>query len=372
MAAERMRFETAVMQAPVAVAVFTGPDHVVRVANRRWLALGNPIDAVGRPLREILPEAARGGFLSALAEVCATGAPRELLEQAIPHTCPDGSVETRFYNVAYQPLRSAGGVVTDVIAAISDVTCQVTSRRAVEEARAAAEQASRAKDDLLRVVSHELRTPLTPILALAEALAKGQGGEPERLRHGLDIILANARAEARIIDDLIDVSSFAAGKVHLTARSVELGPIVEACVDEARPAAAAKGVALETEIAPETRLPGDAGRLAQAVRHVLSNALKFTPRGGRIAVNVTRANGDVCLRVHDTGKGIPPSELAHVFDALRTGDASLKRAHGGLGLGLCLVRHIVEAHGGRVWAESAGEGCGATLVVELRAEARPP
>ncbi len=368
--ADRRSFETAIMQAPVAIAVYAGPDHIVRIANPRWLALGHPTQAVGRPVREILPEAARDRILSVLAEVCAEGEPRDLKEQMIPRTRPDASTEARFYNIAYQPRCVAGGVVTDIISAVSDVTEQVEARRVVEEARALAEQASRAKDELLRTVSHELRTPLTPILGFAEALKRKQGIQPDELHRVLDVILRSAREEARLVDDLIDVSEIVAGTMRMEMRPVNLGSIARACVDEARPAAAAKGVALEASIAPDTMLRGDAGRLAQVTRNILSNALKFTPRGGRVAVEVVRKDDAPCLRVSDTGKGIPASELPHVFEPLRTGDASLKRAHGGLGLGLCLARHIVEAHGGRVWAESAGEGRGATLVAEIRAPAR--
>jgi len=271
----------------------------------------------------------------------------------------------RFYNVAYQPLSAPNGVVTDIIAAISDVTELVRARRAGEEARAAAELASRSKDELLRTVSHELRTPLTPILGFAEALQRRQEVRPEELHRALDVILRNAREEARLVDELIDVSEIAAGSLRMEMRPVELGPIVRACVDEATPAADAKGIALDASVASDTLLGGDAGRLAQAVRTLLSNAIKFTPRGGHVSVEVTRKGGSLRLRVADTGKGIAPGELPHVFELMRARDGSLRRAHGGLGLGLYLVRHVVEAHGGRVWAESDGEGRGATLVAEL-------
>ena len=155
--------------------------------------------------------------------------------------------------------------------------------------------------------------------------------------------------------------------MRMESRAVELGPLVQACVDETRPAAAAKGVRIEASIAPETMLRGDPGRLAQVTRNLLSNALKFTPRGGLVSVEVTREDQALILRVHDTGAGIAPVVLPFVFEPFRTGDASVTRAHGGLGLGLYLARHIVEAHGGTVRAESAGPGHGATLVVALDA-----
>jgi signal transduction histidine kinase len=368
--AERARFEATVMQAPVAVAVYAGPDHVVRLANRRWFALGRGLDCIGKPIREVLPEAARAGALKGLDEVYAKGEPMEVTEFPIPVRRPDGSSETRFINVASQPLVCAGGVVSEIIVAISDVTAQVNARHAVEEARAAAEQASRAKDEFLRMISHELRTPLVPVLALAETLKKDGARDPATISRCLDIILSNARAEARLVDDLIDVSQFVAGAVHLEVDPVDLGTIVQACVDELRLAAAAKPVHLEVRIPPDTVVWGDAGRLSQMVRHLLSNALKFTPYGGTITVEIVRERAALLLCVHDTGAGIPPDQLRSVFEPFQTSDASVKRAYGGLGLGLYLARRIAEAHGGTVWAESDGPGRGATLVAELSAPPR--
>ncbi|MFT3769431.1 MAG: ATP-binding protein [Minicystis sp.] len=358
------------MQAPVAIAVYSGPDHVVRLANRRWLALGPGIDAVGKPLRESVPPGGAADLLSTLDHVYATGEPRELSEQPIPRPRPDGSVETRFCNVAYQPIHGAGGIVTDIIAAVSDETEQVRARHLMEEARAAAEQASRAKDEFLRILSHELRTPLTPLLCWAQSLKRrSHQGEPQLLDRGLDVILTCARAEAHLVDDLLDVSEMIAGKMRFTMQPIELGPLVQACVDEARADAAAKGVALDASIAPETKLDGDAARLQQVVHHLLSNALKFTPRGGLVDVAVTREDGLLTLKVRDTGVGISGRDLGQLFEPFHTGDRSLTRAKGGLGLGLVIARYVVAAHGGTIRAESAGPGHGATFTVDLRAAA---
>src|SRR6185437_8199701 len=236
-----------------------------------------------------------------------------------------------------------------------------------EEARSAAEQASRAKGEFLRIASHELRTPLTPILGWAKLLEHDPHGNPARLERGLDVILSNARLEARLVDDLIDVSQFVAGTMVLEKRPVDLGPLVQACVDEARAAAEAKGVRIEAMVAPDATIWGDAGRLAQVARNLLSNALKFTPRGGAVSVELAGRDGTLTLKVHDTGAGIPLTELPHVFDPFRTVDASITRAQGGLGLGLAIVRYIVEAHGGSVRAESDGPGRGASLIAEIDA-----
>ena len=364
--AERARFESAIMHAPVGVAVLSGPDHVVQLANSLWLCLGLVSDApVGKPLAKVVPVSA-GDVVARLHDVYTTGERCELTEHKVEVKRPDGSAEARFFNVAGAPLRSGEGKVTDIVVTCSDVTREVTARHELEEARAVAERASSAKDDFLRIVSHELRTPLTPILTWAELLWKDHGKDLARLERGLEVILGNVRTEVQLVSDLLDVSEMAAGAITMEMRSVELGPIVAACVDQARTSAAAKGVEVDASIASDTPLVGDAHRLAQATKNLLSNAVKFTPRGGRVHVEVTRGSDTLTLRVRDTGKGIPSGELGWVFDPFRTGDPSTTRAEGGLGLGLSIVRHIVEAHGGNVRAESDGNGKGATLVVELK------
>jgi signal transduction histidine kinase/putative methionine-R-sulfoxide reductase with GAF domain len=369
---ERARFESVVMHAPVAVAVLSGPDHTVRLANPRWLRLGITGDApVGRPLSAVVREAGAPSIFAWLDEVYVTGEPREVTEDSIEHRRAGGAVDTCFYNVAAEPLRGAAGSVTDIVIALFDVTEQVAARRAIEEARAAAEQASRAKDEFLRIASHELRTPLTPILGWAQTLKTSRCRDPDQLERGLDIILASARAEARLVDDLLDVSRIVAGRMPMEMHPVALGPVVQACVDASQPDAAARGVQIEASIPPDTELVGDPVRLQQVAQNLLSNAIKFTPRGGRVHVEITREKGGLTLRVRDTGKGISPGELARVFDPFHTGDSSLTRAEGGLGLGLFIVRHIVEAHGGTVRAESAGPGRGATFVAELVAPTLP-
>ena len=249
-----------------------------------------------------------------------------------------------------------------------DLAHGVTSlraRAALEEAQAAAEQASRAKDDFLRIAAHELRTPLTPILGWAQLLRAGKIKDPAQIAHGLDVILRSTLTEARLVDDLIDVSRIAAGTMSMEMDPVDLAPLVQACVDEIRDAAAIKKVDVEAHTPPDATLVGDARRLRQATRGLLSNALKFTPPGGRVSVELERGRRGLVLAVRDTGKGIPAAELSHVFDRFHSGDPSTTRSEGGLGLGLSIVRHIVEAHGGTVRAESAGRGHVATLVAEL-------
>ncbi|HYV55941.1 MAG TPA: ATP-binding protein [Candidatus Nitrosopolaris sp.] len=245
--------------------------------------------------------------------------------------------------------------------------------RQAQDARLQAEGANRAKDEFLSVVSHELRTPLTPILAWARMLRRG-GFEPGVAARALDVIERNARSQAQLVEDLLDVSRIISGKLRLEVRSLELGSVVEGATEAARPAADAKGIRLVSLLDPSTgQVEGDGERLRQVVANLLSNAIKFTPSGGRVEVRLRRLGGTVVLSVLDTGKGIAPEFLPHLFERFRQADSSSTRSYGGLGVGLAIVRHVVELHGGAVRATSDGEGRGATFTVTLPAtDTRPP
>jgi len=253
---------------------------------------------------------------------------------------------------------------------------------AAETAREAAEAANSAKDQFLSTLSHELRTPLNAVYGWATMLERGQLGA-EQAQRALQIILRNVNAQVRLIDDLLDLSRVASGKLRLAVQPVDLQRVVEEALDGIRPAAAAKNIRLQPVLAsPGGPVSGDPDRLQQVVWNLLSNAVKFTPKGGRVQIQLQRVSSHVELLVSDTGQGIQPDLLPYVFDRLRQGDSSSTRSHGGLGLGLALVRHFVELHGGIVLAESPGEGRGATFVVklplttarpaELAAERTPP
>ncbi|MFL5582291.1 MAG: response regulator [Gemmatimonadaceae bacterium] len=227
------------------------------------------------------------------------------------------------------------------------------------------EAANRAKDEFLATLSHELRTPLTAILGWARLL---RGGNlPEGAAGGaLETIERNAKAQAQLIDELLDVSRIVAGKLRLDTRPVELGRVIEAAVESVRPAARAKNIRLEVELEPlGGPLIGDASRLQQVAWNLLSNAVKFTPEGGRVGVLLRREGPDAQVRVEDTGQGIGAEFLPHVFDRFRQADGSTTRRHGGLGLGLAIARHLVELHGGAISADSEGEGRGASFTVRL-------
>ena len=241
----------------------------------------------------------------------------------------------------------------------------VAAREQAEQATAQAEQANRAKDIFLATLSHELRTPLTAVLGWARMLHEMNLDE-DTARHGLKIIERNAEAQNQLVRDLLDVSRIITGKLRLDTISVDLAPVVESALDSVRQAAEAKGISLgfESGAGPEV-VSGDPDRLQQVVWNLLSNAIKFTPKGGRVGVKLGREESDVLIRVSDTGQGISPEFLPHVFERFRQADGSTTRAHGGLGLGLAVVRHLVEQHGGHVSAESKGEGRGSTFTIRL-------
>ncbi len=237
--------------------------------------------------------------------------------------------------------------------------------RASEDARAAAEKANRAKDEFLATLSHELRTPLTPILGWTVMLRSGTL-DPTSIRRGLEVIERNVRAQTQLIGDLLDVSRIITGKLRLEVSPIAVVPVVEAGVEAVRPSAEAKEIALGLELAAELpAIMGDPDRLQQVVWNLVSNAVKFTPQCGRIDVRLRKEGSCLSLSVTDDGKGIEPEFLPHVFERFRQADSTSTRAHGGLGLGLAIVRHLVELHGGSVQAESAGLGHGSTFTVRL-------
>jgi PAS domain S-box-containing protein len=230
--------------------------------------------------------------------------------------------------------------------------------------RAEAEKANRLKDEFLATVSHELRTPLTAILGWVHMLETGDI-EEKTARHAVNVIRRNALQQQQIVEDILDVARVITGKLRLESELVELTPVVQAALDTIAPAAEAKGLRLRSSLDPEAAVTGDAARLQQVVWNLLANAVKFTPAGGEVRASVARLLTHVRVEVSDTGQGILPEFLPYAFDRFRQADMGTTRQHGGLGLGLSIVRHLVEAHGGNVHAYSAGEGLGATFTVDL-------
>ncbi|MDQ3088782.1 MAG: HAMP domain-containing histidine kinase, partial [Acidobacteriota bacterium] len=235
----------------------------------------------------------------------------------------------------------------------------------VRQARLQAEAANRLKDEFLATVSHELRTPLNAILGWSNMIQTGKANDETKIRAN-EIIYLNAKSQAALIEDLLDVSSIITGKMKLEPHPVKFALVVESAIDTIRSAADAKSIELETNIECEPCIiGGDAQRLQQVVWNLISNAVKFTPEGGKIAVKLENGNSRARLTIKDSGKGIEAEFLPYIFERFRQEDASSTRRHGGLGLGLAIVRHLVELHGGTISAMSAGENLGSTFTIEL-------
>ena len=252
---------------------------------------------------------------------------------------------------------------------VADITERKRSEELVltaeQDARRAAEDANRMKDDFLATVSHELRTPLSAIVGWAQVLREGSMSASD-VQRALSSIDRNARAQSQLISDILDISRIVSGKLRLNVRPVDLTPVVEAALDTVRPSAEAKGIRLQAVLDPGAGpVSGDADRLQQVIWNLLANAIKFTPRNGRVQVRLARVNSHIELRVEDTGVGIGPEFMPHVFELFRQRDGTPSRQHGGLGLGLALVKHLVELHGGSVECASPGEGLGAVFSVKL-------
>jgi PAS domain S-box-containing protein len=321
--------------------------------------------------------------------------PREVVESGWPeHELREATVTGRFVDTGWRVRKDGSMFWANVtITAMRDesgkllgyakLTRDLTERRRVEaielanvereeildaerNARMTAQRATRLKDEFLATLSHELRTPLSAILGWTQVLLKGQAVNPVDQRRAIEVIDRNARAQVQLIGDLLDLSRIMSGKLRLDLQQVAIHDVVQAALDSASPSADAKQIRLVSLLDPARAvINGDAGRLQQVVWNLLTNAIKFTPRGGRVQVLLQRVNSHVELSVSDTGIGIPPSFLPLVFDRFSQRDGSSTRTHGGLGLGLAICKQLVELHGGSIRAASPGEGQGATFSVDL-------
>ncbi|MDT5157419.1 MAG: hypothetical protein QOH51_1776 [Acidobacteriota bacterium] len=280
----------------------------------------------------------------------------EPFEMEFPLKGADGVF--RWFLTRVNPVRDSQGRIARWFGTNTDIDEQ---RRTAEELR----EANRLKDEFLATVSHELRTPLTAILGWAHLLRIGQHDE-KSATNALETIERNARAQGQLIDDLLDVSRIITGNLRLDVRQLDPGSFIEAAIEALRPAAEAKDVRIQKVMdTGVVSVAGDPARLQQVVWNLLSNAIKFNRKGGRVQVRLERIDSHIEIAISDTGAGIKPDFLPHVFERFRQADQKTTRQHGGLGLGLAIVRHLVELHGGTVEAESEGEGQGATFVVHL-------
>jgi PAS domain S-box-containing protein len=352
----------------------TDADLVVRSWNRH-LAEHSGIaaeDAIGQPLVAVVPEIAGRG-LDAHFRAALAGEPRVLSHRFHRYLIParvnqPESAQT----VRIAPLEVNGAIV-GTIAIVEDVSERVATERemrrqieAAETARSVAEEAVRVKDEFLATLSHEIRTPLNAVLGWTKILL-GRQVDRGMLTRALQVIDRNAVAQTRLIDDMLDMARIMSGKLRLEMQPVDLANIAITAIDVVSPAATAKGISLLTKIGTaEPWMMGDADRMQQIVWNLLSNAVKFTESGGRVTLGITREADVLTLYVEDTGRGISAEFLPQMFERFRQADSSSSRRHGGLGLGLSLVRQLVELHGGQVSATSV-EGRGSTFTVSFPA-----
>lgn len=338
------------------------PDGHIFWYNRRWYDYtGTTFEQMeGWGWQSVHDPKALPGVLKSWRAAHVTGEP---WEDTFPLRGKDGTFR-RFLSRA-TPLRDGDGRVLLWFGTNTDIEDQFRYQQERERLLAEAQSANRTMDEFIAVLSHELRTPLTAILGWVR-LMRSPNAPPQDIREGIEVIERNARSQARMVEDLLDLTRINSGNLRLDLRRIDPGDVVLSALGAVAPAAEAKGVHLESSLAPSAgAIDADPVRLEQIVSNLLTNAVKFTPSGGRVLVTMSPEKEAVEIRVADTGQGIAPGFLPHVFDRFRQADSSSTRSHGGLGLGLAIVKQLAELHGGTVRAESPGNGLGSTFVVRL-------
>lgn len=365
-AAEIWRLEQLFQQAPGIIAVLRGPSHIFDIANDAYMSLVGHRDILGKPIREALPELYNQGFFEILDEVYATGKPYFGNEVPVMlQRQSNSALEERFVNFIYQPTRDHRGNISGIFVEGSDVTTTVTAHRALRESENELRAASRRKDEFLAMLAHELRNPLAPI-ATAAALLKLSSSDEERVRKSSDVITRQVEHMTELVDDLLDVSRVTRGLVTLQEEILSVSSLVEGAVEQVRPLIEAKKQSLAVQV-PDTQwlVKGDKTRLIQVFSNILNNAAKYTHEHGRIELNVVADDVHVEVVVEDTGMGISPTLLPYIFNLFTQAERSPDRAQGGLGLGLSLVKSLLELQGGSVSAYNKGLGEGSRFTVWL-------
>lgn len=365
------------VQARLAAIVATSDDAIVSKdlngVVRTWNAAAERIfgwtaaEMIGRPILTILPKDRQDEETHILSRI-RSGQRVDHFETV--RVRKDGRLID--VSVTISPIKDASGTIVGASKIARDITDlkRVLAERerllaSEKSARAEAERASRMKDEFLATLSHELRTPLNAILGWSQLL-RTANLSPADVSQGLDTIARSARAQAQLIDDLLDMSRIISGRLRLDVQRVQLADVVEEAINSVLPAADAKQIRLLRMLDPKAGpINGDPARLQQVVWNLLTNAVKFTPKGGRIQVFLQRVNSHVEITVTDSGQGIAAEAMPHLFERFWQADASSTRHHGGLGLGLAIVRHLTELHGGTVRASSPGPGQGSTFTIEL-------
>jgi PAS domain S-box-containing protein len=324
---ERVNLREVFELAPAFMARLREPNHIFEEANPAYMRLiGEHRQIIGLPAREALPEIEGQGFFELLDEVYRTGKPfmgaevRVLLQRG-------EEIEERFIDFVYQATRNAEGRIDGVFAHGTDVTAQVIARQRIEEQAIELRRASQVKDEFLATLSHELRTPMTAVLGWSRLLRMGLSAPETSV--AIDAIEQAASAQAQLIEDVLDISRVTAGKLTLDSRPVDLCEVAQAAITALHPTAAARKVEILSSLPPAVPpIAGDEGRLQQVIWNLVSNALKFTPKGGTVTVRVMHEGSVVRLTVHDTGKGIDPHFLPHIFEPFRQADSSTTRIEG--------------------------------------------
>jgi len=362
-----------VMNVPVAAAFLAGPRHVFRLANHGYRELTGCADPIGRTYADVCPDDRLGGEIAQLLSKCYTGGRaigRD--EYRIDMTRTDGAFEPRYFSFQFKPARSDTGDVDGVIAVAVEVTEQVRNRERLEKSHAERERllfelerASRAKDEFLAMLGHELRNPLSPIVTALQLMRMRSDGETS---HEQSIIARQVEHLVRLVDDLLDVARLTRGKIELRRRTVEVSDVLTHAVEMASLLLEQRNHRLTVEAEQGLVWSVDAARMAQVVSNLLTNAARYTAVGGDVHLAASReADDTIVISVRDNGIGITEKMLPRVFDLFFQGKRNLDRAEGGLGIGLALVKNLVELHGGRVSASSAGPGRGSEFTIRVPA-----
>jgi len=346
-------------QAPSFTAVLKGPELIVALTNKAYMHLVGDRAIVGRPLLEAVPEMAAAPFPELLKHVLETGEPA--IGRALPARLQrraGGPIDDVFLDLVYQPIKNASGSVTGVLVQGNDVT----EYKHMEETLRASD---RRKDEFLAMLAHELRNPLAPILNATELLTRTVR-DSAQTKTIAELIRRQTRQMARLVEDLLDVSRITQGRIELRREVIEVGAVLHQALETVEPLLRDRSHQVSVTTSYQSLyVNGDVTRLVQCVSNVLTNAAKYTDPGGQIRLQVKEERGEVIIEIADTGVGITPQLLPHVFDLFVQSDRSLDRSQGGLGIGLAVVKRLIEMHGGRVTAASKGLGQGARFDIRL-------
>jgi PAS domain S-box-containing protein len=364
--AENERFRTLFDQAPGFMAILRGPHHIFDLTNQAYSQLVGHRDVLGKPAREALPEVVNQGFVTLLDQVYNSGEPfvGRALRIALQRE-PYGPLENRYLDFVYQPIRDARGNVSGIFAEGSDVTEQKQNQEELRELAASLSQANQRQSEFLATLAHELRNPLAPIRTGLDLmrLVGGNAASSARILEMLDRQVGNL---VHLVDDLLDVARISTGKIVPRKAHVLLKNIVLVAVETTLPGIQAKNQELSVQVPDEPIwLYADANRLTQVIGNVLTNARKYTPEHGKIRLRAQREADEAVIVISDNGIGIPADSLPHIFDLFTQVGHGLDHSHGGLGIGLSLVKRLTEKHGGSVHAASAGPGQGTAITIRL-------